>query len=804
MKKQKEMSDMNNRIVRLREQMLSCRPSVDINRARLITQAYREAQGEPMVTVRGEAMYKLYTELPIAIAPDELIVGSPTVEPRAAQLFPEVQAGWLDAELDKVSDREWDPLYLSEADKQELRQEIMPFWRGKTISEWLYQDCPADTANLIYMDPTVWPTNSTGIIDNFSLIQKGIGTVVINYGKVLTLGVRGILDEIGESIEKLDLTDTQDIPKLLFLKSASLALNGLVKLAQRYATLASSLAEIEPDAQRREELLKISQVCSWVPYNPPRNFWEAVQSFWFTHLAVRIEESGHSLSPGRFDQYMFPYYKMEPEEGRKEKALELLECLFVQFSELMLFASTDTSKFYTGVPQWQNLNLGGRTVDGQDATNDLSYLCLDAMIELKVAQPDISVRIHTETPEQFLRRACELARLGTGHPKFYNEDLVAYSLACKGLSLTESRSFALMGCVEPRVEGKEGITLTGGFINMPAALELALNDGVWRLTGKKVGLSTGDPRQFASFDEVMDAFKQQLAHLVRHMFVANALAQNAYRELLSSPVLSAITEGCIETGRDLQHGGARYNFGPAVNEIGIADTADSLAVIRKLVFEDKRVTMEELLDALSDNFERREELRGQFLHHVPKFGNDEDGVDGIANEVVQFCNEEVMNYKNIFGGQAQAGIIAVTAGIPFGKVVGALPSGRKAGEPLADNASPCPGNDKKGPTAILRSVAKLDVARLRNGTLLNLRLSPTAVSTPEGLHKMASFIRGLCDIGCWHIQFNVVDTAVLRDAQQHPEKYSDLLVRVAGYSAYFTQLHKEVQEDIIGRTEHCV
>jgi len=795
---------MNSRIVRLRERILGCRPAVDINRARLVTRTYREAEGESMGTVRGKAMYKLFTELPIAIAPDELIVGSPTVEPRAAQLFPEVQAGWLDAELDKVSTREWDPLYLSEADKKELHEEILPFWRGKTISEWLYQDCPADTANLIYMDPSVWPTSSTGIIDNFSLIQKGIGTVVINYRKVLTLGIRGILDEIGEAMEGLDLTDTQNISRLLFLKSASLALDGLVKLAQRYATLASSLAETEPDAQRREELLKISQVCSWVPYNPPRNFWEAVQSFWFTHLAVRIEESGHSLSPGRFDQYMFPYYKMEPEEGRKEKALEFLECLFLKFSELMLFASTDTSKFYTGVPQWQNLNLGGRTSEGQDATNDLSYLCLDAMSDLRVVQPDISVRIHAETPEQSLLRACELARLGTGHPKFYNEDLIAYSMACKGLSLAESRDFAIMGCVEPRVEEKEGITLTGGFINMPAALELALNDGVWRLTGKKVGLSTGDPRQFASFDEVMDAFKRQLAHLVRHMFVANALAQNAYRELLSSPFLSAITEGCIETGRDLQHGGAKYNFGPAVNEIGIADTADSLAVIRKLVFEDKRVTMEELLDALSNNFEGQEKLRGQILHHVPKFGNDEDGADGIANEVVQFCNEEVMKYKNIFGGQAQAGIIAVTAGIPFGKVVGALPSGRKAGEPLADNASPYPGNDKKGPTAILRSVAKLDVARLRNGTLLNLRLSPTAVSTPAGLHKMASFIRGLCDIGCWHIQFNVVDTAVLRDAQQHPEKYTDLLVRVAGYSAYFTQLHKEVQEDIIRRTEHCV
>ena len=802
--KQKGIANMNSRIAGLRERVLGCRPSVDINRACVITQAYREADGEPMITVRGKTMYKLFTELPIAIAPGELIVGSPTVEPRAAQLFPEVQAGWLDPELDQVSTREWDPLRLSEGDKEELRQDVLPFWRGKTISEWLYRDCPSDTARLIYMDPSVWPTSSTGIIDNFSLIQKGIGTVVPNYRKVLTLGIRGILEEVEEAMQGLDLADTQNISRLLFLKSARLALDGLVKLAQRYARLASDLAETEPDEQRRGELSRISEVCSWVPYNPPRNFWEAVQSFWFTHLAVRIEESGHSLSPGRFDQYMLPFYEMEVEEGRKESALELLECLFLKFSELMLFASTDTSKFYTGVPQWQNLNLGGRTTEGQDATNELSYLCLDAMIDLKVVQPDISVRVHPETPGQFLLRACELARLGTGHPKFYNEDLIAYSMACKGLSLAESRDFAIMGCVEPRVEEKEGITLTGGFINMPSALELALNDGVWPLTGKKVGLSTGDALQFASFDEVMDAFKQQLAHLVRHMFVANALAQNAYRELLSSPFLSAITAGCIETGRDLQHGGARYNFGPAVNEIGIADTADSLAVIRKLVFEEKQVTMEELLDALSDNFEGQEKLRGQFLHHVPKFGNDEDEVDGIANKVVQFCNEEVMKYKNIFGGQAQAGIIAVTAGIPFGKVVGALPSGRKAGQPLADNASPYPSNDKKGPTAILRSVAKLDVARLRNGTLLNLRLSPTSVSTPEGLHNMASFIRGLCDIGCWHIQFNVVDTTVLRDAQQHPEKYADLLVRVAGYSAYFTQLHKEVQEDIIRRTEHCV
>ncbi len=791
----------NKRVESLRNKILHSRPSLDIERARLITQAYRESQGKPMVTVRGWAMFKIFTELPIHIAPGELIVGSPTTRPRAAQIFPEIQAGWIDQELDLINTRDWDPLYLSEEDKKELREEILPFWKGKTISERVYCDCPPDTARMIYLDPSVYPTQPTGLIDNFSLIQKGIGTTVPNYEKVLKIGIKGILEQVDNATRELDLTDPGDTPKLQFLKAARLALEGLVKLADRYSLLARTLAEKETDPERRSELYQISEICSRVPYNPPANFWEAVQSFWFIHLVVRLEESGHSLSPGRFDQYMFTYYQMETGKKRKERSLVLLECLFLKFCELMLLSNTDTAKFYTGAPQWQNLNLGGRGSDGRDATNELSFLCVEAMADLMVAQPDISVRIHRDTPHGFLSKSCELARLGTGHPKFYNEDLIAFSMSCKGLSLEESRNFAIMGCVEPRARG-EGIHLTGGFINVPAALELALNDGVWRFTGRRVGPSTGDLREFSSFDEVMNAFKQQLANMVRHMFIVNALAENAYSELLSTPFLSAITDDCIKTGRDLQHGGAKYNFGPAVNEIGIADTADSLVAVKKLVFEEKSLTMEELLGALENNFEGHELVRGQLLNKAPKYGNDVDEVDLLAREIVQFCNDEVAQYKNIFGGQAQAGIIAVTAGIPFGKVVGALPSGRKAGEPLADNASPYPGNDKKGPTATLRSVAKLDAAKLRNGTLLNMRLNPDSVSSPEGLNKMAGLIRGLCDIGCWHVQFNVVDTAVLKDAQKNPEKYSDLLVRVAGYSAYFTQLNKEVQEEIIQRTEH--
>jgi len=778
--------------------MVSEKPSVDITRARIVTRVHREHQGEPLVSIWGHAMYRLLTELPIDIAPGELVVGAPTVRPRAAQLFPEVQSGWLGAELDGVGTRAWDPLVMSDEDRREVREDILPFWKGKTIAERLFAQCPPDTARLIYLEPSVWPTRSTGIIDNYSLIQKGIGTVVPNYRKVLEQGVSGIIREVDERIEALDLADPATPSRVVFLKSARMALQGLVAFAGRYAQRALELARTETDEVRRGELQRIHEVCSRVPEHPARNFHEAVQSFWFTHVAIRIEESGHSLSPGRFDQYMYPYLGSLSSDA----ALERVECLFVKFSELMLFVNADTSKFYTGVPQWQNLNIGGRKPDGQDATNEVSHLCLDAMIDLKVVQPDISVRVHADTPEDFLLRACELARLGTGHPKFYNEDLIAYSMACKGLSIVESRDFAIMGCVEPRVQAKEGIHLTGGFINLPAALELALNDGVWRRTGKRVGLPTGDSRRFTTFDQVKAAFEAQLAYIIRHMFVVNAIAETAYSELLCSPFLSALTEGCIESGRPLQKGGAIYNFGPAVNEIGIADTGDSLAAIKTLVFDEKRLSMDRLMAALEHDFEGYEDVRTMLLHEAPKFGNDDDYVDGITRDAVQHGNREVMRYRNIFGGQAQSGIIAVTAGIPFGGVVGALPSGRRAGQPLADNSSPYPGNDRFGPTAIARSVAKLDAAALRNGTLLNLRLSPQSSAGADGLRKMAAVLRGLCDVGCWHAQFNVVDTRTLRAAQEHPEEYTDLLVRVAGYSAYFTQLHRDVQEDIIRRTEH--
>ena len=795
---------MTSRIERLRDQIYDTPPSVDVVRARLITKAFQENPCDPVCLQMGKALYRILDEMPICIDPGELIVGRPTLRPRAAQLYPEVQAGWMGAELATVSTRQWDPLLLDEADRQELETQIIPFWKGKTINEKVFGHLPEETKNILYRDPNVYPTQPTALIDNFSLLEKGIGTVVPNYERVLTLGVNGILDMIQQKMCALCLQDPQDIPKYQFYRAAQFALKGLLRLAERYALLADQLAQTESNPARREELHRIAQVCTRVPAQPPRDFWEAIQAFWFTHLMVRIEESGHSLSPGRFDQYLYPFYQMDPSPNKDELVLELIECCFIKFSELMLFCSTSTSKSYTGVPQWQNLNLGGKTPDGRDATNELSYLSIRAMQELKLVQPDISVRVHENTPEDFLIEACRLSKLGTGHPKFYNEDLISMSMAAKGLTIEEARDFAVMGCVEPRVQRKEGIHLTGGFINLPAGLELALNDGKWKLLDKQVGLHTGDPRSFTSFEEFLAAYKIQLKYMVEQLFIINAFAEQEYSNLLSSPFLSALTEGCIEQGKDLQHGGARYNFGPSVNMIGIADTADSLMAIKKLVFEEKKVSMEQLLQALDSNFEQDPQLYYQILNDVEKYGNDIDEVDYLLNDIVMFVNREIMKFKNIFGGTAQSGIIPVTSGITFGRVVGALPNGRKAGEPYADSVSPTPGAEKKGPTAVLKSVAKLDPARLRNGVLFNLRINPDMVKDDAGLAKFATFVRLCCDVGIWHIQFNVVDNKVLRDAQLHPAQYRDLLVRVAGYSAYFTGLHEDVQNDLIRRVQHDI
>ena len=796
---------MNERICLIRENILNTLPSVDINRAVIFTNAHKENTSMPLVMRNAIALKKMFEDLPISIRDNELIVGSPTLQPRACQVFPEVQSGWLGAELDKLSTRELDPLLLGQEDKKILEEEVLPFWKGKTINERVYCQLDRKTKDFLYKDPNVYPTQPSCLIDNFSLLEKGIGTVVPNYEKILNNGVDKIIEEIEKAEESLTITNPQNISKKTFYEAAKIVLRGLVRFAERYSILAMEMAKNEPDIVRKSELEQIAKICSKVPAQRPSTFYEAIQCFWFIHLAVRMEMSGHSLSPGRFDQYMYEFYendKTTEEETKKQKALELVECLFLKFSELMLLVSTSTSRLYAGVPQWQNLNLGGKKSNGEDATNDLSYICLKAMSELLLVQPDISVRIHSQTPTKFLREACRLAKLGTGHPKFYNDELITLSMAAKGLSLEESRDYSIMGCVEPRAKG-EGVHITGGFVNMPLALVLALHNGALPGTNKVLGPATGKIEDFDTFEKLEEAVRTQMGKMIEHLFIINSYGEKAYSEIIATPFLSSLTPGCIEQGKTLQEGGAKYNFGPAVNMIGVTDAGDSMYAIKKVVYEDKMITLEELVDVLDNNFVGHEDLRAYLLYRIDKYGNDKDGPDTCVRNIVHMGNDLVMNYKNIFGGQADAGIIPVTSGIAFGKVIGALPSGRKSGDPYADSASPMPGMDVNGPTAMLCSVGKMDAAKMRNGTLLNIKINPLAVSSEEGLARLENLIRGGFDAGVWHMQINCISAETLRDAQRKPQEYKNLLVRVAGYSAFFVNLHSEVQEDIIKRTEFC-
>ena len=795
---------MNERVSKIKRQVMASVPSVDIVRARIYTRTHREKCALPLITRNALAMKELFETMPISIHEDELIVGAPTVNRRAAQVFPETQAGWLGSELEGLGTREWDPLILSETDRHELETEILPFWQGHTINERVFQQLGRNTKDFLYRNQDEFPRKPSCLIDNFSLLEKGIGTVVPNYKLILEKGAKALRSEATEAKEKLDPTDTNNIDKIVFYEATEIVLEAFMRLADRYANLALDMAEKESSDARRAELLEIARICRKVPADPPTTFHEALQAFWFVHVTVRVELSGHSLSPGRFDQYMFPYYEHDISLGegeqKKERAIELLELLYMKFSELMLLVSTPTSRHYAGVPQWQNLNVGGLKPDGTDATNDLSYLCIEAMADLQIVQPDISIRVHPNTPEKLLLAACRLSRLGTGHPKYYNDSVITFSMASRGLSIEEARDYSVMGCVEPRAYG-EGIHITGGHVNVPIALELALNNGIWLASGKRIGLETGTPETFDTFDKLWQAFKAQLDNMVKHLFIIDAYAERAYVDIISTPFLSILTPDCLERGMSLQQGGARYNFGPAVNLFGCTDAGDSLYAIKKLVYDRKEITLTELIDILRKDFEGHEEFRQYLLNKVEKYGNDIDEVDFMVRDVTQLGNKSVMRFKNIFGGQADAGIIPVTSGIAFGAVAGALPSGRKRGVAYADSASPMPGMDVNGPTATLKSVGKLDAARLKNGTLLNIKINPSCVKDDVGLRKFADLIRGAFDAGVWHMQANCVTADTLKAAQEKPAEYKNLLVRVAGYSAYFANLHREVQDDIIKRTE---
>ncbi|ABK62487.1 glycyl radical protein [Clostridium novyi] len=833
------------RINILIEDLYSVTPEIEADRAVLITESFKETESMPMVIRRAKALEKILSEMPIVIRDSELIVGNLTKKPRAAQIFPEFSNKWLLDEFDRLANRKGDVFLISEDTKDKLR-EVFKYWDGKTTNEF---------ATEIMFDETKEAMDE-GVFTVGNYYFNGVGHICVDYAKVLSKGFNGIIQEVQEERKKADKGDPNYIKKDQFLTSVEITCKAAVKFAKRFGEEAKTLASRTMDSKRREELLQIAHNCEWVPANPARNFYEALQAFWFVQAIIQIESNGHSISPMRFDQYMYPYFKNDIESGRIDmsRAQELLDCLWVKFNDVNKVRDEGSTKAFGGYPMFQNLIVGGQTIYGEDATNELSFMCLEATAHTKLPQPSISIRGWNKTPDELLFKAAEVSRLGLGMPAYYNDEVIIPSLLNRGLSMEDARDYGIIGCVEPQKGGKTEGWHDAAFFNMAKVLEITMNNGM--SNGKQLGPKTGDVTLFNSFEEFMNAYREQMKYFVKLLANADNCVDVAHGMRAPLPFLSSMVYDCIGKGKSLQEGGAHYNFtGP--QGVGVANTADSLEVIKKLVFEERLVSMGDLKEALDTNFgecnssnslnlnsinninpenlnretimaviekllfkesnisvnnlnsninlgnyQGKESLRQMLINRAPKYGNDIDEVDNLAREAALIYCKEVEKYTNPRNGKFQPGLYPVSANVPMGAQTGATPDGRKAGEPLADGVSPVSGRDQNGPTAAVNSVAKLDHAIASNGTLFNQKFHPSALQGEAGLRNLSALVRTFFENKGMHVQFNVVSREMLLDAQKNPEKYKSLVVRVAGYSAHFTSLDKSIQDDIIKRTEH--
>lgn len=781
------------RTAKLNNELLAVKPEICVERARLVTDSYRETEAEPMVVRRAKAIAKVLGEMTIFIQRDQLIAGTQASKLRAAPLFPETEALYLKKEIDMFSKREQDRLIVRPEVKRELEEEILPYWKHKNIREIALAAMPEHTRRIVQLEEQIFSVDIH--------LTGSIGHVLVNYDKVLSRGLLDVKEEIEQRIAGLDLTDPEGGLKLKFYEAEVILCDAIMGWAERYADEAQRFSRSEEDPRWKQELECIARTCRRVPSSPARDFREAIQSFWFTHLLLYIEQDGLAVSPGRFDQYMYPYYRKSIEENliTKQEAQELLECLWIKFTEIMRAYDYECAKYYAGFSISENVVLGGQDRGGRDATNELSYMCLDAEAHTKLPQPNLGVRIHPTTPDSFIMKAVDVASRGRTKPEFFNDSIGIPVLMSLGVPLDDARDYGISGCVEAVPPHCNGMT-NAAMSNIGKALELALNDGICRLSGMQVGPNTGDPRHFRSIDDLKDAFREQVRFYVREMVAAINVIERTHSQYYPLPYFSLVIEDCLERGVDVTAGGARYNYtGPQA--VGLGDVADSLAAIKKLVFEDRELSMEELIDALDSNFEGREPLRQKLITQAPKWGNDDDYVDDLAREVVRLYCDEVSQYSNTRGGVYRPGVYSVSANVPLGLHVGALPNGKLSRAPLADGVAPVHGCDLKGPTAIAKSVAKLDHEIITNGTILNMKFSPKLLEEVSGKRGLAHLVRTYFDLGGWHVQFNVVSADTLRAAQKEPEKHKGLIIRVAGYSAFFVELDTAVQDDIIDRTE---
>ena len=832
--------EKSSRIQKLIDNLYENMPEIESARGKLVTESYKMTENLPIIKRRSAAFAHILKNIPIVIRDGELIVGSATVTPRGCQVFPEYSYEWLLAELDTVSTRAADPFYISEKTKAELR-EIYPWWHGKTTSDLAKANMAPEAYEAFAEHSVFTPGN---------YFYNGIGHVCVDYGKVMRIGYRGIIKEAQTALEKLEISDGDYVPRSNFLNAVIESCEAVIGYARRYSALAKEMAARETNPERRRELEIISKNCARVPEFPATSFYEACQTFWFIQLLLQVESSGHSISPGRFDCYMYPYFKKDIEEGRitYESAQELLDCIWVKFNDINKVRDAASADGFAGYGMFQNLIVGGQNIHGMDSTNDLSYMCIEAAMHVPLPQPSISIRVWNGSPEPLLIKAAALTRLGTGLPAYYNDEIIIPSIMARGLTLEDARDYCIIGCVEPQKAGKTDGWHDAAFFNMCRPMELAFTNGYDK--GKKIGPDTGDIADMKTFEEFYEAYKTQQSYMIKLLVNANNAIDMAHAVRCPLPFQSCMVEDCIGRGKSLQEGGAIYNFtGP--QGFGIANNTDGLIAIKKLVFEEKRFTLAELGEALKANFgygvhgaaaekltteiatelvasgievnesairmiydevtnqtslsasekAKYQEIKRLIEEESPKYGNDIYDVDMFARDVANSYTKEVEKYKNYRGGIFQAGLYPVSANVPLGASTGATPDGRLAYTPLADGIGPASGRDVKGPTATANSVAKLEQGVASNGTLLNQKFHPSALSGMSGLTKFVALIRSYFDQKGMHVQFNVVTKETLIDAQKNPEKYKTLVVRVAGYSALFTTLSRSLQDDIINRTE---
>ncbi len=826
-----------DRIPKLVEHLYAKLPEIESARAVLITESYRQTENEPMVIRRAKAFQHILENIPIIIRDLELIVGSTTIAPRGCQTYPEFSYEWLEAEFDTVETRSADPFYISEQTKRELK-EANAYWKGRTTSELA-------TA---YMEPETLTAMEHNMFTPGNYFYNGVGHVTVKYEEVLAIGFSGIRQKAEAQMATLSLTDGDYQRKSRFLQAVIISCDAAVTYARRYAKLALEEAEKCTDGARKLELLRIAQNCANVPEKGANGFYEACQSFWFVQQLLQIESSGHSISPGRFDQYMYPYYKKDLDSGKltREFAQELMDCIWVKLNDLNKCRDAASAEGFAGYSLFQNLIAGGQNKEGIDVTNDLSFMCIQASMHVFLPQPSLSVRVWNGSPHEFLVKAAELTRTGIGLPAYYNDEVIIPSLVSRGLTLQDAREYNIIGCVEPQKAGKTEGWHDAAFFNMCRPLELVFTNGVDK--GVQVGPQTGNVEDMKTFEEFYHAYKMQMDYAIKLLVNADNAIDMAHAERCPLPFLSSMIDDCMSRGKTVQEGGAVYNFtGP--QGFGVANMADSLYAVKTLIYDEQKVTMKEMKTALMTNYGKgldtediaavtanvANEMRAsgqnvgeaeiaailktvvtasespevkangerlqKLIDQVPKFGNDIAEVDAFARDVAYTYTRPLENYKNPRGGIFQAGLYPVSANVPLGAQTGATPDGRLAHMPVADGVSPSAGKDVNGPTAAANSVSKLDHYIASNGTLFNQKFHPSALSGRKGLDNFVGLIRSYFDQKGSHMQFNVVSRETLLDAQKHPEQYKHLVVRVAGYSALFTTLSKSLQDDIIRRTE---